>query len=471
VILAIDQGTTGTTCLVVDEELAVRGRAYVELPQHFPRPGWVEHDPEEIWQGVLAAAEAALDDARVRAHDLDAIGITNQRETTVLWERRTGRPVAPAIVWQDRRTADRCRELPAGRLRELTGLVADPYFSATKLEWLLARHEAVGLAFGTVDSWLVWKLTGGRVHVTDETNASRTLLVSLDGLAWDDELLGLFGVPRELLPEIRPSSGVVGEAELLGATIPIAGIAGDQQAALAGHGCFDAGGAKATYGTGNFVLAHAGGDGSTPPDGLVRTAAARLAGQPPQYAVEGSIFITGAAVQWLRDGLGLLAGAAESEGMAASLDDNGGVYFVPALAGLGSPHWAPDARGLVSGLTRGTRREHLVRAALEAIAYQTRDVLEAMPVELELLRADGGATDNGFLMQLQADLLGMPVEVAAEREQTGIGAALLAGLAVGVWSSPPAARTGRRFEPRMARDEAEGLYAGWRDALRRALLD
>jgi glycerol kinase len=470
VILAIDQGTTGTTCLVVDDELSVRGRAYVELPQHFPQPGWIEHDPEEIWQSVLAAAEAALRDARLRPAELRAIGITNQRETTLLWDRQTGRPVARAIVWQDRRTAERCRELPAARLRELTGLVADPYFSATKLEWLLARAAMdEPLAFGTVDAWLVWRLTGGRVHVTDETNASRTLLASLATLAWDDELLAIFGVPRELLPEIRPSSGVVGEAELLGATLPIAGIAGDQQAALAGHGCFAAGGAKATYGTGSFVLAHTGEDCSPPPEGLVRTAAARLAGQAPQYALEGSIFVTGAAIQWLRDGLGLLAGAAESEALAASLDDNGGVYFVPALAGLGSPHWAPDARGLIAGLTRGTRREHIVRAALEASAYQTRDVLEAMPVELELLRADGGATANGFLMQLQADLLGMPVEVAAEREQTGLGAALLAGLAVGVWSSPPPAPTGRRYEPRLPREEAARLYAGWRDALRRTL--
>jgi glycerol kinase len=472
-ILAIDQGTTGTTCLVVDEELRVRGRAYAELTQHFPQPGWVEHDPDEIWRSVLTATEAALGAARVRPGELLAIGITNQRETTLLWDRRTGRPVARAIVWQDRRTAERCRELPAERLRELTGLVADPYFSATKLEWLLARASGseplASLAFGTVDSWLVWQLTGGRVHVTDETNASRTLLVSLATLDWDDELLGLFGVPRELLPEIRASSGVVGEASLLGATVPVAGVAGDQQAALAGHGCFAAGGAKATYGTGSFVLAHTGDDCSLPPTGLVRTAAARLAEQPPQYALEGSIFVTGAAVQWLRDGLGLLTDAAESEAVAVSLDDNGGVYFVPALAGLGSPHWAPEARGLIVGLTQATRRGHIVRAALEATAYQTRDVLDAMPIELELLRADGGATANRFLMQLQADLLGIPVEVAAEPEQTALGAALLAGLGVGVCFSPRAAQAGARYEPRLRRSEAERLYAGWRDALRRAL--
>ena len=464
-LLSIDQGTTGTTCLVVDEELGIRGRGYAEVPQHFPRPGWVEHDPEEIWASVLAAAEQALQG--IRPQELQAIGITNQRETTVLWERRTGRPAHNAIVWQDRRTAARCRELPARRLRELTGLVADPYFSATKLEWLLEHVETdEPLAFGTVDSWLVWKLTGGRAHVTDETNASRTLLVSLATLGWDDELLDLFGVPPDLLPEIRPSGGVVGEAELFGATLPVAGIAGDQQAAL-----FAAGGtAKATYGTGSFVLAPTGADCSTPPEGLVRTAAARRAGDPPSYALEGSVFVTGAAVQWLRDGLGLVGDAAESAAAAASLEGNDGVYFVPALAGLGSPHWAPEARGLIAGLTRGTRREHLVRAALEAAAYQTRDVLEAMPGELELLRADGGMTANAWLMQFQADLLGIPVEVAAEPEQTALGAALLAGLAVGLWPEPRPAPAGARYEPRLERDEAERLYAGWREALRRTLL-
>jgi glycerol kinase len=478
VILAIDQGTTGTSCLVVDDELTVRGRGYVELPQYFPRPGWVEHDPEEIWQSVLAAAGAALADADVRPGALDAVGITNQRETTLLWERRSGRPVARAIVWQDRRTAERCRELPAERLRELTGLVADPYFSGTKLEWLL-RHAVSGsepqsrLAFGTVDSWLVWKLTGGRAHVTDETNASRTLLVSLATLGWDDELLDVFGIERELLPEIKPSSGVVAEGELLGSTVSIAGIAGDQQAALFGQACFEPGQAKATYGTGNFVLAHTGSDGGQPPHGLVRTAAARTAGAPPAYALEGSVFVTGAAVQWLRDGLGLLSDAAESERLATAVEDNGGVYFVPALTGLGSPHWAPDARGLIAGITRGTRREHLVRSALEAIAHQTADVVEALPVTLETLRADGGATANAFLMQLQADLLGLPVEVARERETTALGAAALAGLAVGTWASPAelasAWRPGARYEPQLAATDVARLRAGWRDAVRRAL--
>jgi glycerol kinase len=470
VILAIDQGTTGTTCLVVDDELRVRGRGYVELEQHFPRPGWVEHDPEEIWATVVAAAERAVEDAGARPGDLRGIGITNQRETTVLWERASGRPVHPAIVWQDRRTAERCRELPAERLRELTGLMPDPYFSATKLEWLLGHAgRAAGLAFGTIDSWLVWKLTDGRAHVTEPTNASRTLLVSLASLEWDDELLDLFGVPREVLPEIRSSSEVVAEGELLGVTLPIAGIAGDQQAALFGQACFEPGQAKVTYGTGNFVLAHTGTDCTPPPQGLVRTAAARVG--PPAYALEGSIFVTGAAVQWLRDGLGLLAHAEESEELARAVPDNGGVYFVPALTGLGSPHWDPQARGLITGLTRGTRREHLVRAALEAIALQTADVVDAMPVQLRSLRADGGATGNAFLMQLQADLLRIPVEVARERETTATGAAGLAGLSLGVWESPAELaalwKPGARYEPS---EDVEQLREAWRHALRRALL-
>ena len=451
-ILAIDQGTTGTTCLVVDDQLRVLGRGYSEVQQRFPRPGWVEHDPEEIWQSVLTAAEGAINAAGVEP---DAIGITNQRETTVLWDRASGEPVHNAIVWQDRRTAQRCAELPAELIRERTGLVPDPYFSATKLEWLLREHPPKGLAFGTVDTWLVWELTDGRVHVTDETNASRTLLCSLETLDWDDELLALFGVPRELLPEIRPSGAHFGECELLGRTLPIAGVAGDQQAAL-----FAAGGAKATYGTGSFILVETE---ERPNEGVLRTAAARLEGEAPRRALEGAVFATGAAVQWLRDGLGLLGDADESEALAASASSNGGVYFVPALAGLGSPHWRSDARGLVAGLTGGTTRAHLVRAALEAAAYQTRDVLEAM-TPLELLRADGGMTRNGWLMQFQADVLGIPVETAAEPEQTALGAALLA---LGERKASP---TGRRYEPQMEREDAERLYAGWREALRRTLL-
>jgi glycerol kinase len=455
--LAIDQGTTGTTCLVVDPELAVRGRGYAALPQHFPRPGWVEHDPEEIWQSVERAAAAALADAGIAAGDLAALGITNQRETTVLWDRATGRPVQRAIVWQDRRTAARCAELPADLIRERTGLVADPYFSATKLEWLLdetGRRD--GLAFGTVDSWLVWKLTGA--HLTDRTNASRTLLVALETLDWDDELLALFRVDRALLPEIRLSGADFGEGELLGATVPVRGIAGDQQAALFGQGCVRPGQAKSTYGTGSFVLAHAGDDTSRPPHGLLRTAAT------DGYALEGSIFVTGAALQWLRDGLGLIADTAESAALARAVPDTGGVYFVPALAGLASPFWDAHARGLVCGLTQATTRAHLVRAALEAIAYRVRDVLDAMPLELEVLRVDGGATQNEFLMQFQADVLQLPVEVARERETTAIGAA---ALALGV---TPQTRPGRRYEPRTTRDEAEHLYAGWQEALRRTRL-
>jgi glycerol kinase len=443
-ILAIDQGTTGTTCLLVDEELAIHGRGYAELPQHYPRPGWVEHDPDEIWRSVLEASQQAL------VEEPDAIAVTNQRETTLLWDRRTGEPVARAIVWQDRRTAERCTELPVELLRERTGLVPDPYFSATKLEWLLRERGGDGdLAFGTVDTWLVWKLTGGRVHATDETNASRTLLCSLETLDWDEELLALFGVRRELLPEIRSSGSHFGDGELHGHTLPILGIAGDQQAAL-----FAAGGAKTTYGTGSFVLVETE---EPAPHGVLRTAAARLAGEPPRHAQEGAVFVTGAAVQWLRDGLGLIESADECAELAESLSDNGGVYFVPALTGLGSPHWRADARGLVTGLTRGTKRAHLVRAALEAAAFQTADVLDAMP-PFELLRADGGMTRNRWLMQFQADVLGIPVETAREPEQTALGAALLA---LGERRPSPA---GERFEP-----EREVDRSGWRDAVRRAL--
>ncbi len=470
-ILAIDQGTTGTTCLVVDDELRPRGRGYREFPQYYPQPGWVEHDPEELWASVLGAAEHAVRSAGVQPSELLAIGITNQRETTVLWERSTGRPVAPAIVWQDRRTAERCRELPAELLRARTGLVPDPYFSATKLEWLLARTDvpASELAFGTVDSWLVWKLTGGRVHATDLTNASRTMLLDLDSLAWDDELLALFSVDRALLPRLVRSSEIVGEAELLGVTLPIAGIAGDQQAALFGHGCFDRGEAKATYGTGSFVLAHAGAERWPVAPGLLETVAASGG-----YALEGAILASGAAIQWLRDGLGILADAAESERLARSVDSTGGVHFVPAFAGLGSPHWNADARGLISGITRGTTRAHVVRAALEGIAFQVADVLDVLPGGVEVLRADGGASANSFLMQFQADLLGCPVEVAAEQETTALGAAALAGRAIGLWPDDAAIRTrlrrGAVYEPAADRDTVAAQRAEWRAALNRALL-
>jgi glycerol kinase len=474
VLLAIDQGTTGTTCLVVDEELRPRGRGYREVPQHFPRSGWVEHDPDELWESVLGAAEDALVEARVAARDLTAIGITNQRETTVVWDRRSGRPVHRAIVWQDRRTAERCRELPRDLIRDRTGLVPDPYFSATKLEWILREVDAEGLAFGTVDSWLLWKLTGGTVHATDASNASRTLLFNLETLDWDPDLLALFGVPEAVLPRIVASSGVVGEAELLGARIPVGGIAGDQQAALFGQACFLPGEAKATYGTGSFVLVNAGAETTFPPEGLVRTVAWRLKSGETAYALEGSVFVTGAALQWLRDGLGILGSASESEELARSLEGNDGVYFVPALTGLGSPYWAPEARGVIVGLNRGTRREHLVRAALEAIAFQTTDVLERMDVELDVLRADGGGADNAFLLQFQADLARLPVEVPAERETTALGAAALAGLGVGVWSSPAELaslrRVAGRYEPALAEAERERLLSEWRSAVSRALL-
>ena len=455
-ILAIDQGTTGTTCLVVDDELRVHGRGTTELTQHFPRPGWVEHDADEIWQSVEYTAAAALADARLDVSDLEAIGITNQRETTVLWERATGRPVAPAIVWQDRRTAERCRELEAGLIRRRTGLVPDPYFSATKLEWLLRDRSPAGLAFGTIDTWLVWKLTGGDAHITDRTNASRTLLCSLETLDWDDDLLALFGIDRSVLPRIVASSGDLAEAELLGARLPLRGIAGDQQAALYAQGCRGPGEAKATYGTGTFVLEHTGDDATLPPPGLLQTAAV------DGYAFEGAVLVSGAALQWLRDGLGLIAAAAETEAIAHSVVSSEGVVFVPSLTGLGSPWWDADARGLVAGITRGTTRAHLVRAALEAIAHQVADIVDAFPDPLTVLRADGGAAANGFLMQFQSDLLGLPVEVAAERETTALGAAALAagrGMRVAI---------GETYEPQCSRDEAATLREGWLEALNRS---
>ena len=475
VLLAIDQGTSGTTCLVVDDELRIVGRGYREVRQHYPRPGWVEHDPDEIWESVLATARDALGDARVLAAELSAVGITNQRETTVVWDRATGRPLQRAIVWQDRRTAERCRELPRDLIRQRTGLVPDPYFSATKLEWILQSSERLqeDLAFGTIDSWLVWKLTGGAAHVTDVTNASRTLLFGLERLEWDDDLLALFGVDRDLLPAVVPSSGVCGEAKLLGAAVPISGIAGDQQAALFGQGCFSAGEAKATYGTGGFVLINSGETREPPQEGLLGTAAAVAPKSPAQFALEGAVLVAGAAVEWLRDGLGIIASADETEALAMEVASTDGVVFVPALTGLGSPHWDSDARGLVSGLTRGTTRAHLVRAALEAIAFQIADVLEAYPGDVGVLRADGGATRNRFLMQFQSDLLGCSVEVSADPETTALGAAALAGLAVGTWADREELlrhlRRGARYEPAMSSDEVAHRRAEWRRGLELAL--
>jgi glycerol kinase len=471
-ILAIDQGTTGTTCLVVDDELRVLGRGYSELPQHFPRPGWVEHDPEEIWQSVLAAAEAAVAASGVEP---TAIGITNQRETTVLWDRTSGEPVHNAIVWQDRRTADRCAELPAELIRERTGLVPDPYFSATKLEWLLRQHPANGLAFGTIDSWLVWNLTGGRVHVTDASNASRTMLFNIKTGAWDDELLKLLGIPRAVLPEVRASSEIYGECALWGNAIPIAGIAGDQQAALFGQVCTQPGMIKNTYGTGCFMLMNTGPKPIASKNNLLTTVAWRIGGRT-EYALEGSIFIAGAVVQWLRDGLGLIKTAGEVETLAAQVADNGGVYLVPAFAGLGAPHWDQYARGLLAGVTRGTSAGHLARAALEGIAYQVHDVLHAMQsdsgIRLKELRVDGGACANNLLMQFQADVLGVPVVRPRVSETTALGAAYLAGLAVGYWKDTAEIaaqwQADRRFMPTMKPAQRNRLLAGWKKALARA---
>ena len=474
-LLAVDQGTTGTTCLVVDDGLTVVGRGYREISQHYPRPGWVEHDPLELWESVLQTAAAALDDAGIDANDLSAIGLTNQRETTVVWERVTGQPVHPAIVWQDRRTADRCAALPVKLVRERTGLVCDPYFSASKLEWILAAVDRpqAELAFGTVDSWIAWNLTGG-AHVTDLTNASRTMLLDLERGTWDDALLDLFSVDPSILPNVVPSSGAIAEASLLGATVPLAGIAGDQQAALFGQGCFAAGEMKATYGTGTFVLAHVGELAGPVTPGLLKTAAATPPGAQAQYAAEGSVLVGGAALQWLRDRLGLIEDAAESEQLAREAGSNGGVFFVPALTGLGSPQWDAGARGLISGITRGTTRPQVVRAALEGMAHQVADIIDVLPVAAGVLRADGGATANGFLMQLQADLLGVPVEVSADADATALGAAALAGLGVGIWPDVdalvPLLRRGKRYEPSRDAGEIQQEREGWRQAVRRATL-
>jgi glycerol kinase len=484
-ILSIDEGTTGVTCLVIDESGDVRGRAYSEFAQHFPRPGWVEHDAEEIWDVTRRVARVAVAHAGLELERVRGIGITNQRETVVVWDRATGRPIHRALVWQDGRTADACRALKeAGHeaeVRRRTGLVIDPYFSATKLSWLLdhvpdarKRAEQGELAAGTIDSWLVWKLTGGRLHLTEPTNASRTLLYDLRRGAWDAALLDLFGVPAAVLPEVRASSEVYGatSGDALGAEVPVAGIAGDQQAALYGHGCWAPGEGKNTYGTGAFLLVHTGSEPVESRHGLLATAACGARGERA-FALEGSIFIAGAAVQWLRDGLRIVENAAESEFLAGSLQTNDGVYFVPAFTGLGAPHWEPGARGTVVGLTRGTGRAHLVRAALEAMAYATHDVAEAMEgdagVRLPELRVDGGAAANDWLMQFQADVLGLPVRRPAMVEMTARGAAGLAGLATGFWKTPEefhAARPGESvFEPRIGDAEREALLAGWRRAL------
>ena len=495
-ILAIDQGTTGTTCLVFDGEGRIVGRAYSEFEQHFPRPGWVEHDAGEIWEVTRRVAAEAIAAAGIEGRELDGIGITNQRETVVAWDPASGEPVHRALVWQDRRTAERCDELRAAGqealVRERTGLTIDPYFSGTKIEWLLRNAEGAERAvFGTVDSWLLFKLTGR--HVTDYSNASRTMLFDIRRLGWDPELCELLGIDPARLPEPLPSAHVYGTTSEFGGEVPVAGIAGDQQAALFGQACHHAGMAKNTYGTGSFVLLNAGPQAPRPPDGLLATVAwglptaGRWAENPPisreigpstadvSYALEASIFVTGAAVQWLRDGLGIVAEAGETEALAASLDSNDGVYFVPALTGLGSPHWDPYARGTIVGLTRGSGRAHLARAALEAIAYQTVDAVraqeEAAGEPLEVLKADGGAVANRWLMQFQADVLGASVVVPEIGETTALGAAYLAGIATGLWSREQVGemwREAARYEPRMGAEEREALLAGWRRALERS---
>jgi glycerol kinase len=484
-ILAIDQGTTGTMCLVFDDDGRPAGRAYREFAQHFPQPGWVEHDAAEIWDVTRSVAGEALADAGVGPGALQAIGITNQRETVCVWDPDTGHPLHRALVWQDRRTAARCDELrEAGfedLIRERTGLVIDPYFSATKIEWLLnhvdglrERAQRGRAVFGTIDAWLAFKLTG--VHATEPSNASRTLLFDIERGTWDEQLLDLFGVPARALPEVRPSIGRLGDTRpeaFHGHRVPVCGMAGDQQAALFGQACLQPGLAKNTYGTGSFVLVNSGPTRPPSADGLLTTVAWGL-GQDTVYALEAAVFVTGAAVQWLRDGLGLIAAAAETEGLAQSLQSNDGVYFVPALTGLGSPHWDPYARGTIVGLTRGTGRAHLARATLEAIAYQTVDAVQAMAAagtELRELRADGGGSSNRWLMQFQADTLGVPVLVPEVTETTALGAGWLAGVGVGAWTLEGIQagwKEAARYEPRMSADEREQLLAGWNAAVDRA---
>jgi glycerol kinase len=490
-VIAIDAGTTGVTVLVFDHDGAIAGRAYAEFTQHYPRPGWVEHDATEIWTVCQQVVAQALQQAGIRAGDVHAIGITNQRETVVLWDRRTGIPVTRAIVWQDRRTAGLCEALRARGLektfRSKTGLVIDPYFSGTKITWLLdhldglrQRAEKGDIACGTIDSWLVWNLTGGMSHRTDYSNASRTLLYNIHDLQWDEELLALFGVPLAMLPRVQASSSLYGEtaaAAFFGTSgIPVAGVAGDQQAALFGQACYGQGLAKNTYGTGSFVLMHTGNERVHSQEKLLTTIAWGIGDEPVEYALEGAIFATGAAVQWLRDGLGIIEQAAETETLARSIATNDGVYFVPALAGLGAPHWDPFARGTLLGLTRGTSAAHLARAALESMCYQTRDVVEAMQrdsgIRLQELRCDGGAAVNGFLMQFQADILGVAVEVPKITETTALGAAYLAGLATGYWHNRNelAAKwqLAHRYEPRMREAERTRLYTRWLKAVERA---
>jgi glycerol kinase len=486
-ILALDQGTTSSRAILFDRAGRIVQVAQQEFQQIYPRAGWVEHDPESIWLSQLACARQALAQADIRAEDVAAIGITNQRETTVVWDRRRDQAVYNAIVWQCRRTAPLCEELKREgfdkTIRRKTGLVTDAYFSGTKVRWILdnvkgarKRAERGELAFGTVDSWLIHRLSGGNAHVTDPSNASRTMLWDIRRKRWDAEILDHLRVPASLLPEVKSSSEVYAETDpsLFGAPIPIAGDAGDQQAALFGQACFKPGMLKNTYGTGCFLLMNTGEKATTSRTGLLTTVAWDRGGKT-EYALEGSVFIAGAAVQWLRDGLGLIAQAAETEALATSVSDNQGVYFVPAFVGLGAPYWDQNARGAIVGLTRGTGRAHMARAALEAMAYQTRDVVECMQrdsgIAVKELRVDGGATSNDFLCQFQADLLGVPVVRPVVTETTALGAAYLAGLAVGFWKNAREIasqwQVEKRFEPRMKRSERDRLYAGWLEAVSR----
>jgi len=487
-VMALDQGTTSSRAILFDESGKAAAVDQYEFKQYFPKPGWVEHDPIEIWDSQLRAARGVLEKAHASAEDVAAIGITNQRETTVVWERATGRPIHPAIVWQSRQTAAICSDLRERGLEEevaaRTGLLIDAYFSATKIRFILdavsgaqARAEAGELCFGTIDSWLLFKLTKGAVHATEYSNASRTLLYNIHELAWDDRLLSELNVPRAMLPEVMDSSGVFGETdpEWLGGAVPVSGIAGDQQAALFGQGCTEPGLAKNTYGTGCFALMNTGAEAPRSQNGLVTTIAWGIGGKV-EYALEGSIFVAGAAVQWLRDGISIVETAADSEAAANSVPDSGGVYLVPAFVGLGAPYWDDRARGMIIGITRGTERAHLIRATLESIAYQTRDVMDCMArdsgISFGNLRVDGGASQNDFLMQFQADILGVPVQRPEVLEVTALGAAALAGLAVGFWRDRAEldAATGSwtTFEPQMESDRRDSLYAGWQKAVGRS---
>lgn len=483
-VLALDQGTTSSRAILFDSSGKIVGTAQQPFRQIFPRPGWVEHNPEEIWDSQLQTARQVIEENDA-ARQVAAIGITNQRETTIIWDRHTGEPVYNAIVWQCRRTADICEQLKSEGydrvLQEKTGLVTDPYFSGTKVMWLLEnvpgirqRAERGELAFGTIDSFLLWRLTEGKVHATDVSNASRTLLFNIHTRQWDDEILARFNIPRSLLPDVLPSSNVFGESTLFGGAIPIGGMAGDQQAATFGQVCINAGMAKNTYGTGCFLLMNTGSEAMTSKNRLLTTVAWQLGDQPVQYALEGSVFIAGAAVQWLREGIKLIDEASEAESLATSVADTGGVYVVPAFVGLGAPYWNSEARGAIVGLTRGSERAHIVRATLESIAYQTRDVVEAMHADsgiaLHDLRVDGGVVRNNFLMQFQADILGVTVQRPVITETTALGAAYLAGLSTGFVQSIDQLATHwkveQSFEPTMSSDQREMLYAGWKHAVK-----